>query len=118
MPKKRPRDVDEYIADAPVSAQAALRQLRKTITAAVPAAEERLSYGMPYYHHHGRLVYFSWRAKHIGVYPFNAADVDGELRPYAAEKATLQFPIGAPLPLDAIRRAVERRARGLESGAG
>jgi uncharacterized protein YdhG (YjbR/CyaY superfamily) len=117
MTKERARDVDEYIAHAPASAQPALRQLRKAIADAVPEAEERLSYGMPYYHHHGRLAYFSLHTRHIGMYPFNAGDVDHELQRYAAEKATLQFPLGAPLPLAAIRRTVERRARELESKA-
>jgi uncharacterized protein YdhG (YjbR/CyaY superfamily) len=118
MTKEGPRDVDAYIAHAPASAQPALRQLRTAIIDAVPEAEERLSYGMPSYHHHGRLAYFSLHAKHIGMYPFNAGDVDGELQRYAAEKATLQFPLGAPLPLAAIRRTLERRARELESKAG
>jgi uncharacterized protein YdhG (YjbR/CyaY superfamily) len=117
MTKERPRDVDEYIADAPAAAQPALQQLRRAIRAAVPDAEERLSYGMPYYHHHGRLAYFSLHAKHIGVYPFHADDVSHELQRYAAGKATLQFPLEAPLPLTAIRRMVERRAKQLESKA-
>ena len=114
MTQAAARDVDEYIARAPASAQPALRELRKAIRGAVPAAEERLSYGMPYYHHHGRLAYFSLHTTHIGVYPFDAADLDPELRQYAAAKATLQFPLGAPLPLAAIQRALQRRAKQFE----
>ncbi len=117
MTQAAPRDVDEYIARAPTSAQPALRELREAIRAAVPEAEERLSYGMPSYHHHGRLAYFSLHAKHIGVYPFDPGNLDPQLRQYAAAKATLQFPLGAPLPVTTIKRAVQQRARQLEANA-
>ncbi len=110
-------DVDEYIARAPAAAQLALRALREAIRTAVPEAEEALSYRMPYYHHHGRLAYFSVHAKHVGLYPFDAADVDPELQQFVAAKATLQFPLGKPLPLAAIQRTVQRRARQLVADA-
>ncbi len=111
------RDVDEYISRAPVSAQPTLRTLREAIRTAVPEAKERISYGMPYYHHHGRLAYFSVHTRHVGVYPFQAADVDPELQRFVAAKATLQFPLEAPLPLTAIRRTLQRRAKQLEAAA-
>ena len=52
------KDVDEYIALAPKEVQAKLKELRATIMAAAPNAQERISYGMPYYYYKGRLVYF------------------------------------------------------------
>ena len=50
--------VDEYIAQAPKEVQVKLQELRATIKAAAPLAQERMSYGMPYYEYKGRLVYF------------------------------------------------------------
>jgi len=53
------RNVDEYIALAPKEMQGKLKELRATIKAAAPRAQERISYGMPYYEYKGRLVYFT-----------------------------------------------------------
>ena len=59
---KTPKNVDEYIAQAPDEAQEKLQELRAVIKAAAPEAEERISYGMPYYYYKGRLVYFQlWK---------------------------------------------------------
>ncbi|MEP6994315.1 MAG: DUF1801 domain-containing protein, partial [Acidobacteriota bacterium] len=69
MPKKSPaKDVASYIAAAPRESRAKLTQLRRIIRALAPEAEERLSYGMPYYAYLGRLVYFQLWKNHIGLY--------------------------------------------------
>ena len=75
MPAQPTRDVDGYIAAAPEAARPLLTELRETIRAAAPQAEERISYGMPYYHLHGvRLTYFQAHTRHIGLYAFAAED--------------------------------------------
>ena len=51
-----PQDVGAYIAAAPKEVRGALKALRRAIREAAPAAVERISYGMPYYEHRGRLV--------------------------------------------------------------
>ncbi|MFL5691559.1 MAG: hypothetical protein ACJ795_07115 [Ktedonobacteraceae bacterium] len=40
------KNVNEYIANAPKDMQAKLKELRATIKAAAPSAQERISYGM------------------------------------------------------------------------
>ncbi len=62
------KNVDEYIAQAPKEVQGKLQELRTVIKDAAPNAEERISYGMPYYEYKGRLVYFQLWKKHIGFY--------------------------------------------------
>ena len=47
----KPKDVDEYIALAPKEVQDKLKEIRATIKTAAPGAQERISYGMPYYYH-------------------------------------------------------------------
>ena len=87
-----------------------LRELRETIRAAAPAADERVSYGMPFYYLGGRLVYFKAHARHIGVYPCSADEARAVgLEQYLAAKATLQFPLDQPLPLGAIRMLIQNR---------
>ena len=92
MSGAKPRDVDEYIARAPAETRAALAELRAIIRAAAPAAEERISYGMPYYFLNGRLAYFSLHTHHIGLYPADRAAAGAAgLTSHFAEKSSLQF---------------------------
>lgn len=94
-----------------------LRELRQAIKSAVPEAEEKLSYRMPFYAYHGRLIYFAAHKNHIGMYPIIGREKDlfaKELQPYMAPKATLQFPIGKPLPIALVKKVVRARAKELE----
>jgi uncharacterized protein YdhG (YjbR/CyaY superfamily) len=112
------RNVDEYIAAASEAAQPMLSALRETIRAAAPAADERISYGMPYYHLNGRLAYFQAHARHIGLYAFSLEDARAVgLAQHMSAKATLRFPLGQPLPLPAIRKLIEQRVRTNESAS-
>ena len=112
--------VDAYVAAAPKATQTMLRQLRQAIKSAAPKAEEKLSYRMPFYAYHGRLIYFAAHKTHIGMYPINGREKDlyaKELKPYMAEKATLQFPIGQPLPIALVKKVVRERAKQNEARA-
>ena len=109
------RAVDDYIAAAPKAAQPQLRQLRTTIRRAAPKAVEKVSYGIPFYEYHGRLIYFAAFKKHVGIYP--AGDVAPELKEYLSGRSTLRFPIGQSLPLARITRLVKRRVKEKEAKA-
>lgn len=67
--KASPASVDDYIASFPPETQRLLNELRKTIKAAAPNAEEVISYQMPAYRQNGILVYFASYKNHIGFYP-------------------------------------------------
>lgn len=106
-------DVDAYIAAAPKESRAKLRQLRRVIKAAAPKAVEGISYGMPYYAHQGRLVYFAGYKNHVGLYaavPQNDAYAK-ERKRYMAAKSTLQLPIDEPLPVALITKLVKARVK-------
>lgn len=72
---KKPKTVGEYIEQAPKELQPTLKRLRETIRSAAPKAEEKISYGMPFYEYggsgyKGRLVYFAvFKKTHRFVYP-------------------------------------------------
>jgi uncharacterized protein YdhG (YjbR/CyaY superfamily) len=110
-------DVDAYIAAAPKAAQPQLRQLRRVIKEAAPDAEERISYGMPYYRYHGHLIYFAIHSNHIGLYPAGETDKATDLKEYVTGRGTFQFPLDRPLPVAKITRLVKRRAKELEAKA-
>jgi uncharacterized protein YdhG (YjbR/CyaY superfamily) len=106
--------VTAYIKAAPGAVQPMLRQLRSAIKSAVPQAQERISYQMPFYAYHGRLIYFAAHSSHVGMYPIIGREKQlyaRELKPYLAEKATLQFPIDKPLPIELIKKVVKERAK-------
>ena len=114
--------VDDYINGFPADKQTLLRQLRATIRAVAPEAEETISYGMPAYKWKGALVYFAATNTHIGFYPTSTgvAAFSDELAGYDCSKGTVRFSFNQPLPLDLIERMVrykidENRATVLKS---
>ena len=110
---KKAKDVDEYIAKAPKEVRRKLKELRATIKSAAPKAEERISYGMPYYGYKGRLAYFRhWKA-HIGLYVPTPVieEHESELKDYETARATVRFPLEAKLPIALIKKLVKARVK-------
>ena len=105
------RDVDAYIKGAPREARAKLVQLRKIVKAVAPAADERISYQMPYYDYHGRLVYFAAFKNHVSLFVPSPLleEHKREVKGYETTKATIHFPLDKPLPVGLIRKLVKAR---------
>lgn len=103
------KTVDEYIANAPEEVQPKLKELRKIIKAVAPKAEEKLSYGMPYYGYKGRLAYFAYARTHVGLYvmPPVIQNHKKELEGYSTAMATVRFPLGQDLPVKLIEKLVK-----------
>jgi len=103
--------MDEYIATFPAEVQRLLQEMRATIRAAAPEAQEKISYQMPTFYLKGNLVHFAAYQKHIGFYPAprGIEAFQTELAVYKGAKGSVQFPIDQPLPLDLVRRIVEFR---------
>lgn len=113
MSMKRVKTVDEYITGAPKEVQGRLKKIRAAIKAVAPAAQEKMSYGMPYYSYKGRLVYFAYAKNHIGLYPMPPI-VDNfkkELEQYTSGKATVRFPLDKKLPIALIKKLVKARVK-------
>ncbi|MBZ5516699.1 MAG: DUF1801 domain-containing protein [Acidobacteriia bacterium] len=115
---KKPKDVDAYIAAAPEGVRSKLEELRATIRKTAPEAEERISYGMPYYGYMGRLAYFAAFKKHIGLYVPSPVieEHKSELKDYETAKATVRFPMDKPLPVALIRKLVKARIKKNKEG--
>jgi len=111
MQQTTAKDIDEYIARYPAAVQAILQEIRQTIRAAAPGAQEKISYQMPAFHLKGALVYFAAWKQHIGFYPPVSGDEElrREAAVYAGEKGNLQFPLDQPIPYDLIRKIVQQR---------
>jgi len=94
--------IDKYIATFPEEIQKILGELRATIIAAAPDAEEKISYQMPTFALKGNLVHFAALKNHIGFYPTPSGieAFKDELSIYEGTKGAVRFPIGKPLPLE------------------
>jgi len=88
-----------------------LRQLRRTIRAAAPGAEEKISYQIPTFFLSGNLVYFAAFKNHIGFYPTSSgiSHFQKELSKYETAKGSVRFPLNRPLPLALVGRIVKFR---------
>jgi uncharacterized protein YdhG (YjbR/CyaY superfamily) len=103
--------MDEYIATFPAEIQEILQEIRATVHAAAPEAEEKISYQMPTFFLQGNLVHFAAFKNHIGFYPAPTGieAFAGELSKYKGAKGSVQFPINQPMPLELITKIVEYR---------
>lgn len=109
--KKDLESIDEYIETFPQAVQEKLQGMRKTIRAAAPDAEEKISYQIPTLYLGGNLVHFAAFKKHIGFYPTSSGirAFKKELSIYKSSKGSVQFPIDKPLPLALISKIVKFR---------
>ncbi len=106
---QKSKSVDEYIRSAPPELQDRLTDLRKAIVGAAPMAEEKISYGMPYYGYKGRLIYFAYFKNHIGLYAMPPIVVEylKDLKKYQTAKATIRLPLNEKLPISLIKKLVK-----------
>lgn len=110
--------VDQYIREFPKPVQAMLQELRSTIKAAAPKAEECISYNIPAYKQNGPVVYFAAFKSHIGFYPLPASiRAEAEKMGYRTSKGTVQFPLDKKLPLAFVKKMVKVRMKENEEKA-
>ena len=109
----KPQTIDEYLSNVSDDKRAALEKVRQAIRAAVPDAEECISYGIPAFRWNGKvLVGFAAAAKHCAFYPWSSTTVGAfpeELKGYDTSKGTIRFPAEKPLPANLIRKLVQAR---------
>lgn len=110
---KKSKDVNTYIAGAPKDVQAKLKELREAIKNACPDADERISYGMPYYSYHGRLAYFAYFKDHLSLFaiPPIPDEFKDRLRGNITGISTIQFSFDERLLIPLIKKLVKARMK-------
>jgi uncharacterized protein YdhG (YjbR/CyaY superfamily) len=105
--------IDAYIAGFPPEVRGVLRKVRATIRKAAPAAEEKLSWGMPAYAQDGMLVFFAAFKDHVSFFPTASgiAQFRAELTGFGTSKGGVRFPFGSRIPYGLIARIVKFRVR-------
>ena len=111
--KVKSKTIDEYLAPLSPDKRAALEKLRKTIKAAVPEAEECISYGLAAFRLDGRpLVAFGATENHCAFYPMSSTTLEtlkDELAGYETSKGTIRFQANKPLPVTLVRKLIKTR---------
>ena len=105
--------VPQYLAQIEDPAKRkVLKELRKTIRAAAPMAEEKISYDIPLYTYRGHLVGFAAFKKHCSLFVTNSSvpkRFAKELEPFTINHTTIQFQPENPLPAALVRKIVKVR---------
>lgn len=114
----KPKTIDEFLAEVSQDKRATLQKLRKTVKSIVPDAEECISYGIPGFRHHGKvLVWFGAGANHCSFFPASTAIakyLHTDLKNYDTSKGTIRFPVNKPLPASLVKKLVKARMAEVE----
>lgn len=109
----KPTTIDEYLATVNREQRVALDQLRKTIRAIVPRAEECISYKIPAFRLDGRIVAgFAAFTTGCSYFPFSGSTLGtlaAELKDYEKTKSSLHFDPAEPLPAALVRKLIKAR---------
>jgi len=102
---EKPNTIDEYIAAQDEAVQPRLREIRSILHAAIPEAEERMSWSMPTYWRGRNIIHFAASKKHLGLYPGGEATTvfANDLRGWDVSKGTVRIPWDRELPVALIR---------------
>jgi len=105
----KPKNIDEYLAALSDDKRAALERLRKIIRAAVPKAEECISYQLPAFRLDGKcFVWFGAAANHCAIYGV-LGDHKDELKDYDISKGTIRFQADKAMPAALVRKLIKAR---------
>jgi uncharacterized protein YdhG (YjbR/CyaY superfamily) len=110
---RKPQTIDEYLARVNADHRDALQELRQTIQAVAPNAQECINYGIPAFRLNGRsLVFFGAWANHCAFYPGSSKTLkkfQDELRNFETSKGTIRFSPDKPLPVALVKQLVKTR---------
>src|SRR3974390_2970843 len=108
-------EVDRYLEALEEPKRSTLAQLRQTILAVVPEAEETISYGVPGYKIRGKTIAgFAAFKNHLSYLPHSGSvfpELGDAIAKYKTSSGALQFPVDRPLPKALVRKLIAVRRR-------
>jgi uncharacterized protein YdhG (YjbR/CyaY superfamily) len=112
-----PQDIDRYLAAIGEPGRAALEELRRSILAVIPGAEQCISYGMPAFKVQGKTVAgFAAFKNHLSYLPHSGSvlgKLGEDLASYQSTKGSLHFTVDEPLSRGLVKKLVTARMREL-----
>jgi uncharacterized protein YdhG (YjbR/CyaY superfamily) len=107
------QEIDQYLGTLAEPERATLAQLRDTILAIVPDAEQCISYGMPAFKLRGKTIAgFAAFKSHLSYLPHSGsviAKLAKETEGYTKTKGSLHFAAEKPLPKTLVKKLVDAR---------
>lgn len=111
--------VDEFLARLPADQRQALQNLREQLLAAIPGAEETISYQVPMFKYKGRgLLSISARPSHCSLHlmsPPLAKALGDKLRGHKLAGVTIHFTPDKPLPAALVKQIVRARIKEVDA---
>jgi uncharacterized protein YdhG (YjbR/CyaY superfamily) len=106
-------EIDAYLAGLAEPQRSTLQDLRQTIMAIIPEAQEVMSYGMPAFRIQDRVVAgFAAYKKHLSYFPHSGSVLTAlkkDIKKYATSKGTLRFAHDTPLPRSLVEKLIAVR---------
>ena len=107
------QEIDEYLDALDEPKRTTLVQLRQTILAIVPDAEQGISYGAPAFKVRGKTIAgFAAFKNHLSYLPHSGSvfpELDDALKGYAMSSGALRFKIDEPLPRPLVEKLIAVR---------
>ena len=108
-------EIDEYIAKLAEPKRTALSQLRETILRVIPESEQCISYRMPAFRMHGKVVAgFAAFKNHLSYLPHSGSvlpELRDDIAGYRTSSGALRFAVDIPLPEELVRKLIGTRLR-------
>jgi uncharacterized protein YdhG (YjbR/CyaY superfamily) len=106
-------EIDEYLATLGEPKRATLCELRDTIVAIVPDAEQCISYGVPAFRLRGKTIAgFAAFRSHLSYLPHSGSVLPRlleETQGYTQTKSSLHFPVDEALPKKLVKKLLDAR---------
>jgi uncharacterized protein YdhG (YjbR/CyaY superfamily) len=107
------KEIDHYLGTLGEPKRATLAQLRDTIVAIIPNAEQCISYGMPAFRLQGKTIAgFAAFKSHLSYLPHSGSVIPQlakETEGYTKTKGSLHFPVDKPLPKKLVKKLLDVR---------
>jgi len=115
-------EIDAYLAGLEEPQRTTLGELRRTILAIIPEAEEGIAYGMPAFRVRGKVVAgFAAFTHHLSYLPHSGSvlsELSGDLASFGMTAGSLHFPLDQPLPKQLVEKLIAVRLRQVSESAG
>jgi uncharacterized protein YdhG (YjbR/CyaY superfamily) len=106
-------EIDRYLRGVDEPEREILQALRGMILEIVPDAEEGISYSVPAFRVHGKVVAgFAAFKSHLSYLPFSGSvlgQFEDDLRGYQMTKSSLHFQTDRPLPKALVKKLIRAR---------
>lgn len=105
--------IDDYLENVAPKQKERLNQLRELVNKLAPDVTECISYGIPAFRRHGKLLLaMGGAAKHYALYPMSSATIQrmqAEVASHDTSKGTIRLDPNRPFPAALLKKLIKAR---------